>query len=267
MGIKLINEVMDNASEFELTPVEWKCLIVLAEDANDQTRETWRGTNDPTILRRIDMTVNSWKNVRARLLKKGVLEYATRDGKEVRGHRGSRAKFRIAALAKIAEASEKGHQTSDPIDPEREQRVTEPMTQSGPMGHQTDDPTSRKGHRTDAERVTEPVTPTPLVPSETSISDPPPAADGRVSLPADFKLDDQMRLWARSLGLADLIDIELHTDNFIDYYAEHIEKKNRNWRLTWQRWMRNEYDRAVKNGSKPRNSKRASYDPEASGIF
>lgn len=88
-----------------------------------------------------------------------------------------------------------------------------------------------------------------------------------MSLPDDFKIDDQMRLWARNLGLADLIDIELHTDNFIDYYAEHTEKKNRNWRLTWQRWMRNEYDRAVKNGAKPRNSKRNSYDPEASGIF
>lgn len=88
MGIKLINEVMDHAGK--LTPSEWKALVVLAEDANDETRLTWSPVTGEKITDRIGLEPHAWTNLRGRLVGKGLLEVAEA------GRRGRCAKYRFA---------------------------------------------------------------------------------------------------------------------------------------------------------------------------
>lgn len=98
MGIYLVEEVMDYAPA-SLKPMEWKGLIVLARDANDNSRLVFHGANDPEILHRVGVSKSRWDSIRGGLLAAGVLEYQRRpDGSEMRGNAGGVAKFRIPDL-------------------------------------------------------------------------------------------------------------------------------------------------------------------------
>jgi hypothetical protein len=74
-------------------------------------------------------------------------------------------------------------------------------------------------------------------------------------IPDTFHLSDSMRVWAKEH--APLLNIERHTDNFID----HWRSTNRNaaktdWLATWRKWMRSEQDKAEiaqRGGSGPPN--------------
>jgi hypothetical protein len=98
MGIYLVEEVMDYAPA-SLKPMEWKGLIVLARDANDNSRLVFHGVNDAEILHRVGVSKSRWDSIRGGLLAAGVLEYQRRpDGSEMRGNAGGVAKFRIPDL-------------------------------------------------------------------------------------------------------------------------------------------------------------------------
>jgi hypothetical protein len=88
MGITLVEHVLDHAPD-DLTPAEWRGLIVLAQDANEKSRVTFHGPNDPLILRRVRMSESRWNSVRSALVKKGALEQVAG------GHKGAVAKYRI----------------------------------------------------------------------------------------------------------------------------------------------------------------------------
>lgn len=126
MGIKLVEEVMDYAPD-TLTTGEWKGFIVLARDANEQTRLTYNGVNSPEILRRVRMSVAAWSNLRSALIRKGVLEVASA------GVKGRSAVYRIpslkpAILHPTDEESSDGPGDLHPVDEE-----------SDPMLHPTDE--------------------------------------------------------------------------------------------------------------------------------
>jgi hypothetical protein len=91
MGIKLVEEVMDYAPD-TLTAGEWKGLIVLARDANEETRLTFSKINDPEILRRVRLSIPAWSNLRSALIRKGVLEV------HEAGVKGRSARYRIPVM-------------------------------------------------------------------------------------------------------------------------------------------------------------------------
>ncbi|GGS41432.1 hypothetical protein F2B00_22165 [Streptomyces parvus] len=182
MGVRLIVEVLDHWQDAGLTAGERSDLLLLAENANDQSRLTWGPVHAEYVLHRANKSAAGWKNSIGKLIKKGVLV------QHAQGHVGQVAVYRLAQLCPEAPHDGwRGHCT-------RPERVTPEVTLSedgpekghlsdDPQGHSSGDPLERKGHLTGAERVISQVTPTPPVssfktPSNTSSS---PAAE---SLPA-----------------------------------------------------------------------------------
>ncbi|MFI1728218.1 hypothetical protein ACH40E_03050 [Streptomyces acidicola] len=150
MGIRLFVEVLDYAPD-TLTWRERYALAVLAENANDGTRECWPGIeDDPAIAHRMRLTGRSSRyEVLKALRQKGALEGVTA------GHRGRRAVYRIPTLSPV-----KGPGTPDPIGEEGSgnagQSVQETRTQSDEKRPETPDPNDEKGSGNDPERVREP---------------------------------------------------------------------------------------------------------------
>lgn len=154
MGIRLFVEVLDYAPA-ELTWRERYALCVLAENANDGTRECWPGIeDDPTIAQRMRLPARSsrYEVMKALRLKKALETVSA-------GRRGSRAVYRIPDLAPA-----QGPETSDPNEPtgsgnsgrNQSNSVREPQTQTEGKGPGTPDPNSEKGSGNDPDRVREP---------------------------------------------------------------------------------------------------------------
>ncbi|MEX5636987.1 hypothetical protein [Parafrankia sp. FMc2] len=180
MGIRIIVEVLDHHQDVTdpetkevvgLTVGEMRDLLVLAENANDKTRETFGPVHEVWIIRRANKTPRTWKNAIGALMRKGVLEYAERGGREMRGHPGQHAVYRIPDLCPDPpHDGRQGHCTY-------QVRVTQQVTQSAEEGHPAGDPSPGMGHPADAngspagcERVTQQVTPTPLSPQTPLLS-------------------------------------------------------------------------------------------------
>lgn len=147
MGIRLFVEVLEHAPD-ALTWRERYALAVLAENANDGTRECWPGIeDDPTIAHRMRLPGRSSRyDVLSALRKKGALMTVTS------GHRGRRAVYRIPALGPgtpDAIAPGKGPETPD-------KGSAEPGPNQDSLGPQNPDPMSEKGSGNEGERVREP---------------------------------------------------------------------------------------------------------------
>ncbi|QDO49058.1 hypothetical protein FNV60_13115 [Streptomyces sp. RLB3-5] len=204
MGVRLIVEILDHWQDIGLTPGERGDLIVLAENANDSSRETWGAVHAPHILKRAAKTPASWRISINRLMKKKALEFAKRDGREVRGFTGQHAVYRIVELCpEPPHSGYKGHCTkpvatpddgaaSDAATPDGEEMVADlpPETVSptdaeegypsanavdedpeegyltaNPEGYLTANAVDGLGYLTATERVSGQLTPTPLVSS------------------------------------------------------------------------------------------------------
>lgn len=169
MGVRLIVEVLDHWKDAGLTAGERSDLIVVAENANDGTRETYGSIHQPYIFERAGKSAAGWKNALGKLMRKEVLTFAVRNGREVTGHAGQYAVYRIPALCPDPpHEGWQGHCTR----PERvTSRVPQEPETAHEKGHPTGDPIPEKGHPTGAEgsperweRGTREVTPTPLTP-------------------------------------------------------------------------------------------------------
>src|SRR5690606_14948925 len=75
MGVRLMVEILDHWSDAGLTSGERSDLLVIAENANDATRETFGSIHAPYILRRAGKSPAAWKNAIGKLMKKKALEY------------------------------------------------------------------------------------------------------------------------------------------------------------------------------------------------
>jgi len=175
-------EVMDHWQDAGLTAGERADLLVIAENASDDNRETYPrgGIHQEYILKRVGKTAPAWRNAIGKLMKKGVLAYAVRDGRELSGFPGQVAVYRLAVLCPEAPHDGLRGQCTRP------ERVTSQVTQSvetepvePETGHLSGDPIDVMGHLTESngsphrwERVTSQVTPTPLTPL-TPLSSPP----------------------------------------------------------------------------------------------
>lgn len=65
----------------------------------------------------------------------------------------------------------------------------------------------------------------------------------KTRIPDDFAVTDSMRAWAAEKGIARVIDIDVETENFVDYYHA-AGTKWVDWTRVWQRWMRTAAERA-----------------------
>ncbi|MEU6899514.1 hypothetical protein [Streptomyces virginiae] len=150
MGIRLIVEVLDYAPA-DLTWRERCALLVLAENANDSTRQCWPGIeDDPEIAHRMRLPGRSSRyDVMSALRKKKALETVSA------GRRGHRAVYKVAEMGPTL-----GPETQDPNGETGSgnsgHRVPDPRTQTEGKGPENPDPNPEKGSGNHVVRVREP---------------------------------------------------------------------------------------------------------------
>lgn len=143
MSIRLIVEVLDHWKDLGLTVGERDDLVVIAENCNDSSRETFGPIHEDYILRRANKSAKSWRTAIGRLMQKDALEYAIHNGREMRGHPGRHAVYRIPILCpEHPHDGWRGYCT-------RPERVTSQVTQLGgedkETGPLTEDPINAMG--------------------------------------------------------------------------------------------------------------------------
>ncbi|NED31037.1 hypothetical protein [Streptomyces sp. SID8499] len=165
MGIRLIVEVLTSAPE-ALTHREKLLLVVLAEDANDDTRVTWNSVERPEVLRGAKLSRAQLYAVLKSLIAKGALE------KLAAGQKNGTAKYKIAKFPEsqclgIADTDTPPQGPETP-DTETAQRPSSPDTEANGQRQENADtePSQCQGIRDVS--VRESLTPTPLDPSTTT---------------------------------------------------------------------------------------------------
>ncbi|MBK3546462.1 hypothetical protein [Streptomyces sp. MBT60] len=167
MGIRLIVEVLTSAPE-ALTHREKLLLVVLAEDANDDTRTTWNSVERPEVLRGAKLSRSQLYAVLKSLAAKGAVE------KLAAGQKNGTAKYKIPVFAvpqcpEIPDTEPPSQRPSSP-DTEDSQRPGIPDTDENSQRPENADtePSQCPGIRDVS--VRESGTPTPLNPSSTTPS-------------------------------------------------------------------------------------------------
>lgn len=167
MGIRLIVEVLRDAPE-ALTHREKLLLVVLAEDANDDTRTTWNSVERPEVLRGAKLSRSQLYAVLKSLAAKGVLD------KLSAGQKNGTAKYKISKFETvqcpgIPDTDGPSQRPSSP-DTDGSQRPGNPDTDetSQRPGNADTDPSQCQEIRDVS--VPESGTPTPLNPSSTTPS-------------------------------------------------------------------------------------------------
>ncbi|MFI0768588.1 hypothetical protein ACH4TQ_27430 [Streptomyces sp. NPDC021218] len=176
MGIRLIVEVLASAPE-ALTHREKLLLVVLAEDANDDTRVTWNSVERPEVLRGAKLSRSQLYAVLKSLIAKGALE------KLAAGQKNGAAKYKIQRFAQAQSPgipdTDAPPQCPDSPDTDAPQRPENPDTDgSGQRPENADTDPSQCQEIRDVS-VPESGTPTPLNPSSTT-----PSASKQESQPA-----------------------------------------------------------------------------------
>jgi hypothetical protein len=156
MGIKLIVEVMDHAPS-TLTHREHKALIILAEDARDETRISFpRIENDDSkVSLRLRMRRSERYAVLASLVKKGALEHWRR------GQQYRMAEYRIPNFQVVAGV---GPQHQENPDAEDKSRVRKNQTQTTAQGPDS----AESGSEKTSASLREARTPSPQTPQNPS---------------------------------------------------------------------------------------------------
>ncbi|MFE6355914.1 hypothetical protein ACFVOO_24035 [Streptomyces rochei] len=165
MGIRLIVEVLTSAPE-ALTHREKLLLVVLAEDANDDTRVTWNSVERPEVLRGAKLSRSQLYAVLKSLTAKGALEKLTA------GQKNGAAKYRIA---KFPESQCQGFRDTDAhpqrpeiADTDQPQRPGTADTEPNRQCQENADTEPSQCQEIRDVSVPESGTPTPLNPSTTT---------------------------------------------------------------------------------------------------
>ncbi|MDX2532329.1 hypothetical protein PV437_04035 [Streptomyces scabiei] len=168
MGIRLMVEVLNDAPE-ALTHREKLLLVVLAEDANDDTRVTWNSVERPEVLRGAKVSRSQLYAVLKSLASKGVLE------KLSSGQKNGTAKYKIPKFPESAQCPgipdtdtpPQGPSSPDTDDSQCPETPDTDESAQCPENADTD-PSQCQGIRDVS--VRESGTPTPLFPSSTTPS-------------------------------------------------------------------------------------------------
>jgi hypothetical protein len=176
VGIRLIVEVLDHWKDLGLTAGERDDLVVIAENANEKSRETFGPIHEAYILKRVNKSAAAWRIALNRLLKKKALEYAIHNGRQMKGFTGQHAIYRIPVLCPDPPHDGwHGHCTRPPKDTASPQEPNDtdglgyltanPATAEG---YPSDNPVGEEGYLTATERVSGQITPSPPTPLTTS---------------------------------------------------------------------------------------------------
>ncbi|WHM30275.1 hypothetical protein OH540_09590 [Streptomyces sp. BPPL-273] len=165
MGIRLIVEVLTSAPE-ALTHREKLLLVVLAEDANDDTRVTWNSVERPEVLRGAKLSRSQLYAVLKSLTAKGALEKLTA------GQKNGAAKYKIAEFRESQRPgipdTEASPQRPGNADTDRSQRPGFPDTEPNRQCQENTDTEPSQCQEIRDVSVPESGTPTPLNPSTTT---------------------------------------------------------------------------------------------------
>ncbi|WP_033307377.1 hypothetical protein RFN58_07065 [Streptomyces iakyrus] len=167
MGIRLIVEVLTAAPE-ALTHREKLLLVVLAEDANDDTRITWNSVERPEVLRGAKLSRAQLYAVIKSLIAKGALT------KLAAGQKNGTAKYKIpefldAQCPGIAD-TEASSQRPENRDTDAPQRPGNADTDANDQCPENADTEPSQCQEIRDVSVRESLTPTPLNPSSTTPS-------------------------------------------------------------------------------------------------
>ncbi|WP_409469114.1 hypothetical protein [Streptomyces sp. HC307] len=165
MGIRLIVEVLTSAPE-ALTHREKLLLVVLAEDANDDTRITWNSVERPEVLRGAKLSRAQLYAVLKSLTAKGALEKLTA------GQKNGAAKYRISKFPESQcpqiPDTEPPSQGPGNADTDAPQRPESPDTDTDAQCQGIADTEPSQCQEIPDVSVRESLTPTPLNPSTTT---------------------------------------------------------------------------------------------------
>jgi hypothetical protein len=153
VGIRLIVEVLNGAPE-ALTHREKLLLVVLAEDANDDTRITWNSVERPEVLRGAKLSRSQLYAVLKTLVAKGAL------AKLAAGQKNGAAKYKIS---KFPTSQRPGIPDTEPS-----QSPSSPDTDENTQRPETPDTEPSQCQGFWDVSVPESGTPTPLNPSTTT---------------------------------------------------------------------------------------------------
>lgn len=167
MGIRLIVEVLSSAPE-ALTHREKLLLVVLAEDANDDTRITWNSVERPEVLRGAKLSRAQLYAVLKSLIAKGALE------KLAAGQRNGTAKYKICKFPESQcpqiPDTEPPSQSPENADTDSSQRPSSADTEPNRQCQENADTEPSQCQGFWDVSVRESGTPTPLNPSSTTPS-------------------------------------------------------------------------------------------------
>lgn len=239
MGYELYREVKVWAPD-GLTHREKLTALVLADDANERTRLTWKSVVDPEIMRQA-MVKNDrdMRKIIAALQEVKVLEHAGG------GHNGRTAKYRFTHLDP---AGCPGPPCECPLALPVQNAPATPVGGSESTGYEeaansearqkepaTDDVAGSNRHRSRSESDR----PTPSASSTSSSSTTQSAgkpASRATTAPNSFPLDERMYRWAADKGI-DRDRVHSETEKFLDYHRSK-GTKNRDWNAAWRNWIR-----------------------------
>lgn len=167
MGIRLIVEVLTSAPE-ALTHREKLLLVVLAEDANDDTRMTWNSVERPEVLRSAKLSRSQLYACLKSLVTKGALVKLTA------GQKNGTAKYKIPPF-KTPQCpgipdTEPHSQRPNSRDTDTPQRPGTPDTDTNAQSPENRDTEPSQCPENRDVSVPESGTPTPLFPSPTTPS-------------------------------------------------------------------------------------------------
>ncbi|MEV5944671.1 hypothetical protein [Streptomyces sp. NPDC051994] len=175
MGIRLIVEALQGAPQ-ALTHREKLLLVVLAEDANDDTRITWNSVERPEVLQGAKLSRAQLYAVLKALTAKGVLTKLTA------GQKNGTAKYKISKFSQSQcpgiPDTEPPSQCPENPDTDAPQSPSSPDTDPNPQCQENADTEPSQCQEIRDVSVRESLTPTPLNPSTTT-----PLASKRESQP------------------------------------------------------------------------------------
>ncbi|MEU0634413.1 hypothetical protein [Streptomyces sp. NPDC005989] len=167
MGIRLIVEVLTSAPE-ALTHREKLLLVVLAEDANDDTRTTWNSVERPEVLRGAKLSRSQLYAVLKSLAAKGALE------KLAAGQKNGTAKYKIPVFAvpQCPEIPDTDAPSQCPDSPDTDTPQRPGIADTEKPGQCPENPDTEPSQCPGIRDVSVPEsgTPTPLYPSSTTPS-------------------------------------------------------------------------------------------------
>lgn len=248
MGYELYREVKVWAPD-GLTKGEKLAALVLADDANDKTRETYHSVVDPEIMRQALVPDDrAMRRIVAKLQDWKVLEHAGG------GHNGRTAKYRFLHLAPAGSAMEgENHPATDDVAGQK----SPGNSKDGRPNGENHPPTDGVAGRFSASSRVETTRPTPSASSTTSSSTKSAGkpASHATTAPDSFPLDERMYDWAAAKGL-NRDRVHRETEQFLDYHRAK-GTKNRDWNAAWRNWMR----KAIEFSSRAQTQRPSGHQP------